>query len=308
MSALLSRLSEKALLIADGAWGTELAKRGLEPGEAPEKWNLERPDEVRAVAAAYVEAGSDVLLTNTFGGSPFKLAKVGIDAVDEVNRRGVELSVEAAAGKALVLADIGPSGEFMEPLGTLSRDALIAGFTAQTQALLAGNPDGFIIETMTDLGEATAVMEAVRRLSELPVVVTMTFTKGPKGYATMMGVTPETAAHELEAAGADVVGANCGSGIVDIIEVAKLMRPATDLPLWFKPNAGLPKLVDGETVFRETPEEMAAHFEELIAAGAGIVGGCCGTTPEHIRLFVAGCCGTTPEHIRQLRSQADRLT
>ena len=284
MSAWKQRLDEKKILIADGAWGTELSRRGLPPGEPPEKWNLDRPDEVQAVPAAYVEAGADIILTNTFGGSRLKLEKVQLESrLAETNRRGAELSKQAAGGRALVFASVGPTGEFMAPLGTITEEEMIACFAEQVQALVEGGADGIVIETMTDLGEALAALKAAKASSSLPAVVSLAFGKGPAGFATMMGVKPEQAAAALESAGADIVGANCGTGIDDIVEVVRLMRPATRLPIWAKPNAGLPELVKGKTVFRETPEEMAAHVPALVDAGASIVGGCCGTTPDHIR-------------------------
>ena len=287
MSIIEEKLAEKRFLVSDGAWGTELARRGLTAAEAPEAWNLERPDDVLGVALAYVEAGSDIILTNTFGGSRLKLTRAGLaDKVFEINRRGAEISRGAAAGKALVFASIGPTGEFMEPFGTVSEDEMIECFAAQAEALAAGGADGIVIETMTDLGEARAALTAVKENTDLPVVVCMTFDKGLRGYATMMGVRPAAAAAELEEAGADAVGSNCGAGIENMIEVAGLMSPATNLPLWIKPNAGLPELVKGRTVFRETSEQMAGHLPALLEAGATIIGGCCGTTPEHIRLIV----------------------
>ncbi|KPJ56519.1 MAG: hypothetical protein AMS16_02255 [Planctomycetes bacterium DG_58] len=287
MNEWRERLAAKRVLVADGAWGTELTKRGLAAGQAPEAWNLDRPEEVQAVARSYVDAGADIILTNTFGGSAFKLKKFGLrDSVAEINRRGVELSKEAAAARALVFASIGPSGEFMEPLGTITEPEMVACFAEQVRAIAAAAPDGIVIETMSDLAEAKAALRAVRENSDLPAVVSMTFERGARAIATMMGVTPQQAVGELEAAGADLVGANCGAGIETIVEVARRMRPATKLPLWFKPNAGIPELVDGKTVFRETPGEMGAYLPELIAAGASVIGGCCGTTPEHIRLFV----------------------
>jgi len=281
-------LGEKKILISDGAWGTELAKLGLAVGEAPEKWNLANPDVVHSVAAAYVEAGSDIILTNTFGGSRYKLEKADLgDKVAEVNHVGAQISKDAAVDKALIFASVGPTGEFMVPLGTVSEQEMVACFAEQVIALADGGADAILIETLSDLGEAKAALRAVRESTDLSAVVSMTFEQGARGFATMMGVKPQQAAQELTDAGADIVGANCGGGIEQIIQVITQMRPATDLPLWAKPNAGLPELVDGETVFGETPEQMAAHFPALVEAGAQIIGGCCGTTPAHIKLFVA---------------------
>jgi len=290
MSKLASLLNTKPVLVADGAWGTELARRGLPAGVAPELWNAERPDEVRAIAASYVAAGSDIILTNTFGGSPPKLAKAGLhERCDELNRLGAELSKEAAGGGdgALVIASVGPTGELLEPLGTLTEEDAVSFFARQMCALAQGGADGVVIETFIDLAEAKAALRAAKEATDLPTVVSMTFEKGAAGYATVMGVTPERAAEELTAAGADAVGSNCGSGIDNMVDVAQLLRPATDLPVWIKPNAGMPELVDGRTVFRQTPEEMVARVADLVAAGASIIGGCCGTTPEHIRAVVA---------------------
>jgi len=281
-------LDEKKILISDGAWGTQLAARGLQAGECPERWNLDRPADVQAVAAGYVEAGSDIILTNTFGGSRLKLEKAGLgDKVAEINRLGASISKEAASGRAFVFASVGPTGEFMQPLGTITEKEMVACFAEQVEALVEGGADGIVIETMSDLAEAKAALKAVRDCCSLPVVVSMTFESGPGGFATIMGVNPERAAQALAEAGPDMVGSNCGSGIRHMIEVARLMRPATSLPLWFKPNAGLPELVNGKTVFRETPEEMARHFAELVDAGANVIGGCCGTTPRHISALVA---------------------
>jgi len=279
-------LKEKHILLADGAWGTEFAKKGVEPGDCPELLNIERPDLVREIASSYVEAGSDIILTNTFGGSPPKLTKYGLEnRLEELNEAGIRISMEAAQGKALVFASFGPTGEFLAPLGLVTESEMTAYFTRQVKAGVAEGADGFLFETMSDLSEITCAIRAVKDNSDLPLVCSMTFNKGLKGYATMMGVEPQQAAEALEAAGADVVGSNCGSGILDIIDVAKLMRPATGLPLWIKPNAGLPELINGVTVYRETPDEMASHIPELIETGATIIGGCCGTTPDHIRKF-----------------------
>jgi 5-methyltetrahydrofolate--homocysteine methyltransferase len=287
MALWKSRLEKKRVLIADGGWGTELQKRGLPPGEPPEVWNIGRPEEVGAVALSYVEAGADIILSNTFGGSSLKLAKVHLeDKLIEINRQGATISKKAAGDRALVFASIGPSGEFMAPVGAVSEEDMMKGFAEQAKALAEGGADGIVVETMMDLAEARAALLAARQSTSLPVAVTMTFNKGPKGFATMMGIRPEQAVAELEKAGADIVGANCGAGIDQMIDLMKLMRSATALPLWCKPNAGLPELIDGKTVYRETPEMMASKLRALVQAGANIVGGCCGTTPTHIRAFV----------------------
>lgn len=284
-------LQERGVLVADGAWGTLLAKRGLAPGTAPERWNLERPDEVEGVARAYVEAGADIVLTNTFGGSRWKLEKAGLGGrTAEVNRRGVELSKRAAGGRALVFASIGPTGDFVAPLGTRTPAEFLECFAEQIAACAQGGADGLVLETMTALEEARAALAAARQAAPaLPVAACMTFDRGARGYATMMGVAPERAARDLDAAGADLVGSNCGAGIGAMVEVARLMKAATARPLWIKPNAGAPRLVDGRTVFRETPEEMASRVPDLLAAGARVIGGCCGTTPDHIRAIAAAC-------------------
>jgi len=279
-----TRLEEKSVLISDGAWGTELAKLGLAPGQAPELWNAENPDAVGRVVRGYLNAGADIVLTNSFGGTRWKLERRGLaDRTAELNRKAAEISKLDAAGRALVFASVGPTGEFMSPLGTRTEEEFVACFTEQIEALLAGGADGIVLETFTDLGEIGAALEAARTAGAETVVASMTFDKVPAGYATMMGVRPEQAAAALTEAGADIVGSNCGCGIDNMIEVAALLRSATDLPLWVKSNAGQPELVDGETVFRETPEQMASKVPALLDAGANIIGGCCGTTPEHIR-------------------------
>ncbi len=281
------RLEERGVLIVDGGWGTEFVQKGLGPGEAPEGWNLNRREDVFAVAFSYVQAGADMILTNTFGGTRTKLAKSGLDSKTiEINQRGAEISKEAAGKSVLVFASVGPTGEFMVPVGTVTVEAMSRDFAEQVKALAEGGADGIVIETMIDLAEAKAALRAVKENVDLPVAVTMTFDKGKKGYATIMGIRPEQAVQELEKGGADIVGANCGTGFENMIEVIRVMRKATTLPIWCKPNAGLPELINGKTVYRETPVMMAPHLKALVDAGANIVGGCCGTTPTHIRALV----------------------
>jgi len=262
-----------------------MIKRGLMLGECPELWNLNRPDDVRVIAKAYKEAGADIILTNTFGGSRFKLKRSGISSnIKQINKRGVQLSREVC-GDSLVFASIGPTGEFLKPLGTVSKEEMVLCFSEQVEAFVEGGADGVIIETMIDLNETKCALKAAKENSNLPVAVSMTFNKGERGYATVMGITPEKAAKELEKAGADIVGSNCGIGTKDIVEIARIIRPVTTLPLWIKPNAGVPQLVKGKTIYPETPEEMAKFTPDLIKIGVNMIGGCCGTTPEHIRLI-----------------------
>jgi len=287
MEKLGKLLSAGKFAVSDGAWGTEFVRLGLKPGEAPEKWNLEHPDRVRSVAASYVQAGSEIILTNTFGANGFKLKKAGVDGGwDRINSEGCRQSRLAGAGKALVFASIGPTGEFLEPLGDLTGTQMVDCFVSQAKAILEGAPDGFVIETMIDLNEALAALKAVKQVCSLPVVVSLTYQKTRQGYATVMGVTPEKACEALDAAGADVIGSNCGNGIDDMIGLTRILKSRTEKPLWVKANAGQPKLVNGETVYGETPEYMASRVAELVASGAKIIGGCCGTTPEHIRRIV----------------------
>ena len=277
-------LKTGAVLVSDGAWGTEITKLGLTPGEAPEKWNLDKPENIKEVARRYVESGSDIILTNTFGANRIKLEKMHLeDLTRKLNEKSVEISLSAAETRALVFASIGPTGELMAPYGQREEEEFIDCYAEQIAACVNAGAHGIVIESMSDLREALAAYKAARQVSSLPVVVCMTYEKGKRGFATAMGDKPETAAAFLEKAGVDIIGSNCGSGIENMVEIAKILRSVTVRPLWIKPNAGLPELVKGKTVYMETPEKMAARVKDLILAGANIVGGCCGTGPEHIR-------------------------
>lgn len=285
MGAILDLLHKEKLVVSDGAWGTMLQARGLKPGECPEEWNLVQPELVKAIAAAYVEAGSEMILTNTFGGSRFKLGKYNLaDKVREINMAGAELSLAASGGKAVVAGSVGPVGEFLEPYGDVTEEEMSGVYGEQIQALVDAGVQALCIETMTAIEEAVLAVKAAKRIAPaLDVICTMTFDPGPNGFRTMMGVDCVRAAGELAAAGADVLGANCGNGMELMIQLVKDYRSATDLPLAVHVNAGVPQLVDGKTVFQESPESMAAGVERLVQAGANIIGGCCGTGPEHIR-------------------------
>lgn len=275
-------------LLTDGAWGTQLQARGLALGECPDAWNLSHPEEVRGVARSYVEAGSRVLLTNTFRASPMALAGYGLaERMEEINATGVEHSRAAAAvAGAYVFASVGPSGKLMMA-GEVSEDELRRSFTAQCEALAVAHPDALLLETMSDLGEARVALAAARATG-IPVVVSFAFDTGRKRDRTMTGVTPEQAAVSMEEAGADAVGANCGNGIEAFAGVCERMRAVTTLPLWIKANAGMPRIVNGEAVYDTAPEDFAFHLPPLLAAGAGFVGGCCGTSPAFIRALGKG--------------------
>ena len=288
MHPLIQSLVADGPVTTDGAWGTQLQARGLALGEFPDGWNLTHPDPVRAVARAYIAAGSAVILTNTFGANRVRLAELGQSgAVAEINRRGVELSREAASGQARVFASIGPSGKLLLD-GQITSKELRAAFQEQARALAEAGADALVIETMSDLEEAKLAVDAARETA-LPIVACMVFDSGKAKDRTMMGHTPEQAAEALAKAGADVIGANCGQGITGFISICKRLRAATDLPIWIKPNAGLPTVVDGQAHYSATANEFASYVPALVEAGAQFVGGCCGTSPEFIAAIRRVC-------------------
>lgn len=279
---LIQQVAAAAPVVTDGAWGTQLQARGLPAGECPDGWNLTHPERVEEVARAYVDAGSRVILTNTFRANRLTLAGYGLaDKVAEINRAGAAISRRAAAGCVHVFASIGPTGKLLTT-GETTEEELLAAFTEQAQALAEGGAEALLVETMSDLAEAKLALRAARQTG-LPVVVSMIFGSGKNKDRTMMGATPEQVAQELTEAGADAIGANCGSGIAAYVPICRRLRAATARPIWIKPNAGLPELLDGRTVYRLTPEEFASHLPALIEAGATFIGGCCGTGPEFIR-------------------------
>ncbi|MBU0534258.1 MAG: homocysteine S-methyltransferase family protein [Candidatus Omnitrophica bacterium] len=284
MNKLQRLLKKKKVLVADGAWGTELIKRGLAVSDVPEVWNLENPFFVKEIAKSYRDADADIILTNTFGANRLKLNRTGFKGdVKEINRIGVELSKEEA-GSSLVFASIGPTGELLKPLGNFNEADFIEVFTQQVKGLVEGKADGVIIETMSDVKEALCALEAVKKNSSLLVGVSFSFNKGHKGFATMMGLSVEQAVKAVLEKKPDIIGANCGSvTIEDMIDITRIMKKFTSLPLWIKSNAGLPLIKDKKTIYPQTPEEITSFIPDLIEAGAKIIGGCCGTTPEHIK-------------------------
>ena len=284
---LLERLSKGQVLVSDGATGTFLQQNGLEPGGDPEEFNAESPNVVRRMAKEYYDAGSDVVLTNSFGGTIFRQQHYGFgDRVSEFNRLAAEHARSQAPKGKYVFGSVGPTGEFLEPLGNVSETEMYNAFKDQVVALERGGVDGVVVETMTALEEAAIAIKATRENTNLVVAATMTFDKGPRGYFTMMGVTPEKAAEGLGNAGADIVGTNCGNGIENMIEIAQKMRGATDKPILVHSNAGIPDMKKGEIIYPESPTYMAEGFLKLRDVGVNIIGGCCGTGPEHIKALV----------------------
>lgn len=286
MNKLLQRLEAGEILISDGATGTYLQQNGLEPGGCPEEFNDSHPEIVQQMAANYFNAGSDMVETNSFGCSRYMLSKYGHgERVEELNRKGAQLAKAAAPEGRFVLGSIGPTGEFLEPNGTATEAEMFAVFTEQARGLAAGGVDAICVETMSDMAETSLAIRATKEATGLPVIATLTYDKGPRGYFTMMGITPEGAAEQLVEAGADVVGSNCGIAIEDMIEIIRKMRSATDKPILTHVNAGIPKIENNEIVYPDTPEHMAAMMPQVVAAGANIIGGCCGTGPDHVRAF-----------------------
>lgn len=296
----LERLQAGEILLSDGAWGTELQRHGLEPGANPEAWNLTHPDAVKAIAQRYYQAGADMGLTNTFNGTRFRQKHYGMaDKVKQINEAGARLCKEVArAFDGFVAGSMGPTGEFVEPLGLVTADEMYLAFREQANALKTGGADAAVLETIFALDEMQIAIRAAKDAG-LFTMATMFFdaqndpATGERskdaafGFKTMMGVTPEEAVHGMDEAGADVVGTNCGNGIENMVRLVRELRPHTKKPILMHSNAGIPKLVKGNPnpVYEETPALMAGKIQDLIAAGAQIIGGCCGTTPEHIQAF-----------------------
>lgn len=275
----ISRLLQQTPILLDGAWGTELQKRGLAPGECPESWNCDQPERVLEIPAAYVQAGSRIVLTNTFGGNRLTLARHDRSGqVASLNHAGVAISRRAATDQALVFASIGPSG-CMLAAGDVTEEEWQAAFSEQARELAQAGADGLVLETFGDPDEIRIALSAAKATG-LPVVLSLTYLYGAKADRTMSGLSPEQSVELFPEA--DVIGLNCGQGPETCVELVRRLHAATGKPVWCKPNAGLPVEAEGRWVYRETPEHFAAAMALLVEAGATFVGGCCGTSPEHI--------------------------
>jgi 5-methyltetrahydrofolate--homocysteine methyltransferase len=285
MKGILERLKNAELLVGDGAMGTMLFRKGLKQGDPPESVCLEHPEILEDIAGAYLEAGADLIETNTFGGSPLKLADSGLqDKMKDINRIAVEKVRKVVGDKAYVSGSVGSCGKLLLPYGNIEPDIVRQNFIEQSKVLINSGVDLLCIETMIDLRESLLAIEAVRSLSsDIPIIATLTFNVNPQGFYTIMGNDIKTTCSELEKAGADIVGSNCGNGINNMVKIAEEFKKYTNLPVIIQSNAGLPELKGNEIYYNEGPELFAQKTLQLIKLGISIIGGCCGTTPDHIK-------------------------
>lgn len=290
MKRIAERVNSGTILVADGAWGTMLQAEGLSPGECPELWCINHRPAVLKIARSYVEAGADLIKTNSFGASRFKLDVCGLAGrCTELNRAAASISREAAGADRHVIASIGPTGKLLV-MGDVSEQELYEAYAEQAVALEQGDADACLIETMSALDEACIAIKAAKENTRLEVLCTFTFERNGKGeYRTMMGVSPAEMAREVSAAGADIIGTNCGNGMARMPEIVRELRASAPAgkPVIVNANAGAPVIRDGRTVFPESPAATAGLVPDVISAGANIVGGCCGTTPAHIAAIAA---------------------
>jgi 5-methyltetrahydrofolate--homocysteine methyltransferase len=282
----------RGLVLYDGAMGTMLFARGLVDGESPEPWNWERPEVVNAIYRAYYEAGSDVVQTNTFGGTPIKLSERELqDRTHEANLLAARAARSLCPPGRYVAGNIGPIGKFLQPMGEYTKEEFQDNFEAQVRGLVDGGVDLISIETMYSLDEAVAAVRAAKKVANLPVSVCMTFDKNPRGFFTLMGETVPRAMEALEAEGADIVGSNCSHGSPVFLDLARIIRDATRLPVIIQPNRGRPTLEGGTVIYKQTAAEFIADMKVIAGYGVDVVGGCCGTEPE----FIAGLREALPD-------------
>jgi 5-methyltetrahydrofolate--homocysteine methyltransferase len=279
--SFLERLAEPGVVLADGATGTNYHELGIEPGKAPEEWVIEAPDQVLGLHRSFFAAGSDLVLTCSFGASSLRLADTPLQAqAVEVNTRAAELAREAAGPDRLVAGSIGPTGHLTDPLGPLTRELAVSTFGEQAGALAAAGVDVLVLETFFSLDEGLWALEGVRAATDLPVVASYSFDQGTR---TMMGLSATDVVRAFAPLGVAAIGANCGKSLADTdLVVEELLAVAGDLPLWVKPNAGVPRVVGDAVVYEAGPEDLARHVAGYAAAGVKVVGGCCGSTPAHV--------------------------
>jgi methionine synthase I (cobalamin-dependent) len=278
----LELLNERGVLIADGATGTNFQTMGLAPGVAPEEWLFDAPERVLELHRAFVDAGADLILTCSFGATSLRLRETPLAGrAREVNLRATELAREASGGRALVAGSMGPTGQLCEPLGPLGHDECAENYAEQAAALAEGGADLLVLETFFALEEATAAIEGARSASDLPLAVTFSFDQGTR---TMMGLSSTDVVNAVAPFGVAAVGANCGRSLRDADAIVpELLAAAGDVPVWVKPNAGVPKVVGDAVVYEADPELLASHARRYVEQGARIVGGCCGSTPTHVQ-------------------------
>jgi 5-methyltetrahydrofolate--homocysteine methyltransferase len=289
VKTIRERVAQGERLVSDGAWGTFLQREGLKPGVCPESWCVERPEAVERIARAYVEAGADMVETNSFGANRFKLEHYGLAGrAAELNERAAQLSRRAAGDRVHVIASIGPTGKLLL-MGDVTEEQLYEAFAEQASALERGGADACCIETFAALDEAGLAVRAAREHTNLEIICTFTFERNTRGeYRTMMGVGPGDMARAMTAAGAHIVGTNCGNGMARMVEIVREIREAAGgTPILVHANAGAPVNVDGVDTFPEDPATMAGYVPAVLDAGASIIGGCCGTTPAHIAAICA---------------------
>jgi methionine synthase I (cobalamin-dependent) len=289
MPSFVELLAERPVLLADGATGTNYQNMGIEPGVAPEEWVVDAPDQVQELHRRFVAAGSDLVLTCSFGGSSLRLADEALHGrAVEVNRRAAELAREAVGDDVLVAGSLGPTGHLTEPLGPLTHDLAVATYAEQARALTDGGVDLLVLETFFSLDEGLWALEGVKSASDLPLVVSYSFDQGTK---TMMGLSPTQVVEAFAPLGIAAIGANCGKSLADTdVIVDELVAAAAGLPLWVKPNAGVPRMVGDAVIYDAGPDDLAEHVRSYVDRGARIVGGCCGSTPEHVAA-IAGALG-----------------